>query len=160
MMARMTDDQWMQVAIDEARRGIAAGQTPFGAVIVRGDELVAGAHNVVWRETDATAHAEMTAIRMACRALHSISLSGCRIYTTCEPCPMCLAASHWAGLDELYYGAEIADAKGAGFNELTIPCEKMKELGQSRIKIVSGILSEECRGLFAEWSARPDRRQY
>jgi tRNA(Arg) A34 adenosine deaminase TadA len=156
----MTDTHWMRLAIDAARRGIAAGQTPFGAAIVRGDELVTASHNVVWQETDITAHAEVTAIRLACRSLRSINLSGCRIYTTCEPCPMCLAASHWAGLDQLYYGAEIADAKAAGFNELTISCQQMKELGHSPIKIVSGILPEECRRLFTEWSAQARRQTY
>jgi tRNA(Arg) A34 adenosine deaminase TadA len=156
----MTDTHWMQIAIDAARRGIAIGQTPFGATIVRGDELIAAAHNVVWRDTDITAHAEVTAIRQACQKLNAINLSGCRIYTTCEPCPMCLAASHWAGLDRLYYGAAIADAQAAGFNELTIPCQTMKELGHSNIEIIPGILPEDCRKLFAEWTAHPGRRPY
>lgn len=156
----MTDAQWMQQAINAARRGIANGQTPFGAVIVRGEEVIAEAHNVVWQETDITAHAEMHAIRLACRRMNSVRLCGCRIYTTCEPCPMCLAACHWAGLEKLYYGATIGDAKSASFNELTISSTRMKELGQSKIEIVSGIETKECRNLFAEWSASPRRRAY
>ncbi|MGH7213163.1 MAG: nucleoside deaminase, partial [Tepidisphaeraceae bacterium] len=120
------DSHWMRIAIDACRRGIESGQSPFGAAIVRGDELVVAAHNAVWQTTDITAHAEVTAIRQACATLKTIDLSGCRIYSTTEPCPMCFAASHWARLDKIYYGASIADAQMSGFSELTISNDHMK----------------------------------
>ena len=96
----MTDEHWMRLAIEKCREGIALGQSPFGAVIVRGDELVVAAHNVIWQSTDITAHAEVNAIRLACRKLNQVELRGCRIYSTTEPCPMCFSACHWAKLDQ------------------------------------------------------------
>lgn len=150
----------MRLAIAKAREGIGAGQTPFGACIVRGDEAVALAHNVVLRTTDITAHAEITAIREACRALGTIDLRRCVIYSTCEPCPMCFAACHWANVDRIVYGAAIADAAAAGFRELSIPNTEMKRIGGSRVEIVPGVLRDDAARLFEEWMRRPDRRTY
>jgi len=155
----MPDEDWMRVAIDSARKGIAAGQTPFGAAIVRGDQLIA-AHNVVWQTTDSTAHAEITAIRQACRQVNGIDLTGCTIYSTCEPCPMCFSACHWAKLDRIVYGASIADAAKAGFNELPVSNDQLKSLGGSVIQITPGVLAEECRELFAAWMRFTKRRGY
>ncbi|MBI2301065.1 MAG: nucleoside deaminase [Armatimonadetes bacterium] len=90
----MDDAAGMRLAIEVCRRGIAAGNSPFGAAVVRGDEVVAVAHNTVIPTLDSTAHAEVNAIRLACQAVQDISLAGCTLYSTCEPCPMCLAASH------------------------------------------------------------------
>lgn len=156
----MPHDTWMRLAIDEARRGIASGQTPFGAVIVRADAIVARAHNQVWADTDPTAHAEVLALRRAALALRSIDLSGCRIYTTCEPCPMCSAAIHWAHVDEVYAGATIADAAAAGFAELSLPAADLYRLGASSVRIGTRVLPDECAGLFHEWLDRADRRAY
>ena len=153
-------EHWMRLAIARAREGIAAGQTPFGACIVRGDEPVAVAHNVVLRTTDITAHAEVTAVRDACRALATIDLGGCVIYSTCEPCPMCFAACHWANLDRIVYGASIADAAAAGFRELSIPNARMKQLGGSRIEVVPDFLRDESVQVFREWIQIPGRRAY
>ena len=150
----------MRLAIEKAKAGVAAGQTPFGAVIVRGDEAVAVAHNVVLATTDITAHAEVTAVREACRALGTIDLGGCTIYSTCEPCPMCFSACHWANLDRIVYGASIADAAACGFRELSISNADMKRLGGSRIDIEPGRLRDEAVELFREWMRRPDRRVY
>jgi tRNA(Arg) A34 adenosine deaminase TadA len=156
----MSDDYWMRVAIESARQGIAAGQTPFGAAIVRGDQLVIAAHNVVWQTTDSTAHAEVTAIREACRQINGIDLAGCTIYSTCEPCPMCFSACHWAKLDRIVYGASIADAAKAGFNELPVSNDQLKSLGGSVIRITAGVLRQECRELFSEWMRSGTRRGY
>ena len=150
----------MRVAIARAREGVAAGQTPFGACIVRGDEAVAVAHNVVLRTTDITAHAEVAAIREACAALKTIDLGGCVIYSTCEPCPMCFSACHWARISRLVYGASIADARRAGFNELAISNQQMKRLGGSGLVIVGGVLRDENAALFEEWLKQPERRLY
>ena len=150
----------MRKAIETARRGISQGQTPFGACIVSGDDLVSSAHNSVFAMQDITAHAEILAIREACRRLGTIHLNGCRIYSTCEPCPMCFAACHWAGLDHLYFGAAIEDAQGAGFRELTLSHQTMKTLGGSPIGVTPGFEREACLDLFREWAARPDKKTY
>lgn len=144
----------MELAIEKARAGIAAGQSPFGACIVRGRDVVSCEHNVVWQSTDSTAHAEVHAIRAACAKLGSIDLSGCTIYSTCEPCPMCFGACHWAHLSRVVYGASIADAAAIGFRELSIPNETMKELGGSPLQLTGGFMAAECRALFSEWKQR------
>lgn len=156
----MTDSDFMRIVLESAAAGVAAGQTPFGACIVRGDEVIACAHNTVWASTDATAHAEINAIRAACRTLNAIDLAGCTIYTTCEPCPMCFAACHWAHLDRIVYGAGIADAQAAGFRELTIPAEEMKARGGSPILLTPGVLREKCAAVMRVWSERKDKRTY
>lgn len=148
------------MAIDAARRGLAAGQTPFGAAIVRGNELILAAHNVVWHTTDITAHAETHAVQLACAKLGSIDLSGCRIYSTCEPCPMCFSACHWAKLDRIIYGADIADAKAAGFNELTVSNDLLKREGGSPVELTPHILRDQCRQLFADWIAHRAHQTY
>jgi tRNA(Arg) A34 adenosine deaminase TadA len=153
-------EHWMRLAIARAREGVAAGQTPFGACIVRGDDAVAVAHNVVLATTDITAHAEVTAIREACRALRTIDLRGCVIYSTCEPCPMCFSACHWANLDRILYGASIADAARCGFRELSVSNADMKRLGGSGVEIEPDLLREEAVTLFKDWMLVPGRRTY
>src|SRR5262245_39005406 len=124
----MTDEDAMRLAIAACRRGIAAGQSPFGSVILGPDgQVVAEGYNTVWADTDPTAHAEVNTIRLAAGALGRIELSGCTLYSTCEPCPMCLASSHWAALDRVVFGALITDATAAGFREMPIPAERMAE---------------------------------
>lgn len=148
-----SDEHWMTLAIETARRGIAAGQSPFGAVIVKGNDLVAATHNIVWRTTDPTAHAEVTCIREAAKSLNTISLAGCRMYTTTEPCPMCASAIHWSGLDSVAWGATIADADLAGFRELIMPCQRLLSEGGSTVKTYPGLLNSQCAALFQEWLA-------
>jgi tRNA(Arg) A34 adenosine deaminase TadA len=156
----MQDETFMRLAIDACRRGIAAGQTPFGACIVRGSEIIVATHNHVWINTDITAHAEVCALRDACRRLKSIKLDGCTIYSTTEPCPMCFSAIHWAGMDRIVFGASIVDAKEAGFSELALSNEHMKAVGGSPVMVVQGVLRGECMALFEEWRKRPDSRVY
>lgn len=141
----------MKLAIEKAKEGVVAGQTPFGACIVKNDNVISCAHNVVWETTDITAHAEIHAIRLACEVLGSINLSGCIIYSTCEPCPMCFSAIHWARIDKIVYGASIADAAQAGFHELDISNQEMKIAGNSAVEVVEGVLKKECSALFDFW---------
>lgn len=141
----------MQLAIAAARRSITKGQSPFAAVIVRKGEIVADTHNHVRLSTDPTAHAEVMAIRDACRAMKTIDLSGCEMYTTCEPCPMCASAIHWARLDAVHFGATIADAAKAGFNELHVPIGTLYSTGGSTVRVISNVMQRECAGLFDEW---------
>src|SRR4051794_28877836 len=156
----MTDEEYMRLAIQKARDGIAADQSPFGACIVRDGQILACEHNVVWRTTDATAHAEVTAIRAACRAAKDIKLTGATLYSTTEPCPMCFAAIHWAGISRVVYGATIADAERAGFGELTISNIEMKRIGGSPVQVSPPLLSAEAVKLFEEWLANPRHRTY
>lgn len=160
MNTNRTDEEFMRLAIEKVREGIAAGQTPFGAVIVRDSQVVVAAHNTVWRDCDSTAHGEINAIRQAAHALNSIDLSGCTMYTTTEPCPMCLAASHWAKIDRVLYGATIADAAAAGFHELRVPAKMMVEVGGSPLRVEVGPLRDECRALFDLWKKTGLSRPY
>jgi tRNA(Arg) A34 adenosine deaminase TadA len=142
----------MRLAIAKAREGVLAGQTPFGACIVRDGEVLSLCHNEVWASTDSTAHAEILAIREACRVAGQVDLSGGVIYSSCEPCPMCFSACHWARLDKIYFGTAIQDARQLGFNEMPISNQKMKELGVSKIEIESGLLRSEAEALFQLWA--------
>lgn len=153
-------NRYMQKAVAKARQGIVAGQTPFGACIVREETVVACAHNQVWETTDITAHAEVQAIRLACQKLSTVDLSGSVIYSTCEPCPMCFSACHWAKIDTIVYGAQIADAQSAGFNELSISNQEMKERGKSPVQVVSGLLEDECVELFNVWAKQSKAQKY
>lgn len=159
-MSLRSDEQFMRLAIRKAREGIERGQTPFGACIVKDGVVLSCAHNVVWETMDITAHAEVHAIRKACERGGTIDLSGCVIYSTCEPCPMCFAACHWAKISTIVYGARIEDAQRAGFNELVITNRQMKALGRSPIDIVADVLREESVKLFKDWARRPDGRAY
>ena len=144
----------MRLAIEAAKRGIEAKQSPFGCAIAKGDEVVVACHNVVWQTTDITAHAEVTALREACQKTGQILLEDFVVATTCEPCPMCTAALHWARAKTVYYGATIADAADAGFNELTVDAATLLRNGGSQVELKDGILRDECRGLFRLWLSR------
>ncbi len=156
----MTDEKFMRLAMEKAREGIRNGQTPFGACIVKNQEVIACVHNVVWHTTDITAHAEVHAIREACKKLGTIDLSGATIYSTCEPCPMCFSACHWARISRIVFGARIEDAQHAGFNELSISNQIMKKFGNSPVEIVADFLRQENQALFEEWLKAPNHRGY
>ena len=156
----MSHEERMRAAIDIARRGIASGQTPFGAALYDGDKLISAAHNRVWDLTDITAHAEILAIRQACAKLGTIDLSHLTLYSTCEPCPMCFAASHWARIGCIVYGADIDDAQRAGFNELPLSNEELVRFEEVPTQLIPHVLREECAALFDEWSLRSGSSAY
>jgi tRNA(Arg) A34 adenosine deaminase TadA len=156
----ISPDDLMRLAIETCRHGLARGQSPFGCAIAIGDRVVSREHNTVVLTTDITAHAEINAIRAANRAIGSIFLEGAIVATTCEPCPMCMAALHWARVESVYYGATIADASAAEFNELQFPAASLLRAGGSRVRLTAGTLAEECRQLFAEWASDPQHRAY
>jgi tRNA(Arg) A34 adenosine deaminase TadA len=156
----MEPESLMQLAIDACRQGLAAGQSPFGCAIAGKGEVLSATHNTVLQTTDITAHAEVNALRAACRHTGQILLEGAIVATTCEPCPMCMAALHWARVDTVYYGASIADAAAAGFNELQLPAAELLRIGRSPLKLIPGVLTEECKQLFAEWNANPNKTTY
>jgi tRNA(Arg) A34 adenosine deaminase TadA len=150
----------MRLAIDAARRGMTLGQSPFGCAISLAGTVVAVTHNHVLASTDITAHAEVTALREACRKTGKIHLEGAFVASTCEPCPMCMSALHWARVERVFYGAAIGDAAEVGFNELRVPAADIVRIGGSDVTLVPGILVEECRALFSEWRRSPDFRTY
>jgi tRNA(Arg) A34 adenosine deaminase TadA len=156
----MNDTDYMREAIQIARQGIRDGQTPFGAVVVKDGQVIAATHNVVWRDCDPTAHAEVHCIRVAARKLKTIFLNGCVMYSTCEPCPMCLSAIHWSKIDRVVYGATIADASAAGFHVLFVDACLLAEMGKSSLKVESGPLREECAALFDEWKKAGHAKVY
>lgn len=156
----MNDLEAMKHAIEVCKTGLSLGQSPFGASIVKNGILVSARHNTVRCDRDPTAHAEVNAIRSASKALGTFDLSGCILYSTCEPCPMCLAATHWSRVDRLVFGASIEDARSAGFREMPISAETMVRLGESPLKVEGGLLEAECRALFKEWKRSPDPQAY
>ncbi len=151
---------FMEFAINKAKEGIEKGQTPFGACIVKGGNIISCEHNNVWNNMDITAHAEINAIRKACEKLGTIDLCGCTIYSTCEPCPMCFSACHWAKISTVVYGASIKDAKEAGFNELCISTQRIKDLGDSQVKIIKNSQEEDCLELFSLWKKKKNNTAY
>lgn len=154
------EPRFMFRAICEARKNLVrADGGPFGACIVKDGLVVAVARNTVLKN-DATCHAEVNAIRKASKKLGTHDLSGCEIYSTTEPCPMCFGAIHWARIGVIYYGTGIHDAARAGFNELRLSNAQMKVLGRSKVRIVPDFLREECLDLFQAWTALPAQTLY
>ncbi len=153
-------DKLMRLAICEAEKGIAEGQSPFGCAISLNGKVIAAAHNRVIADTDTTAHAEINAIRAACQQTGNIHFTGAIVATTCEPCPMCMAALHWARVRQVYYGATIADADAAGFNELTLSAKSLLQQGGSTIELIHGPLESECKALFKHWASNANHCCY
>lgn len=156
----MRDEEFMQIALRKAAEGVARGQTPFGAALVKDGAVVSCEHNRVWSSTDITAHAEILALREACRTLSSVTLENCTMYSTCEPCPMCFSACHWARVSRIVFGARIEDAKGYGFRELSVSTAQLKALGHCAAGITADCLRDESLLLFEQWRARGDHRAY
>lgn len=151
-------NQWMQIAYNEATTGMLANEGgPFGAVIIKDDKLIASSHNEVLKTKDSTAHAEMIAIRKACRKLDSFDLSGCVLYTTCLPCPMCLGAIFWARITTVYYGATEDDAAHGGFDDKRF-YEMMR--GENQDLTLHQIDHKENAELFDKWLQKSNREIY
>ena len=150
----------MQRAIALATENVVSGAGgPFGAVVVRDGEIIASGVNMVTSANDPTAHAEVVAIRAACQALGSFQLSGCVVYTSCEPCPMCLAALYWSRCDAIFYGNSAADAAAAGFDDSFLYDEVKRPLDQRTIPIVR-LLADQAIESFNTWCAQPDKIEY
>jgi guanine deaminase len=132
---------------------------PFGAVIACDGTIIATGYNQVTSANDPTAHAEVMAIREACKALGSFSLAGCEIYTSCEPCPMCLGAIYWARLDRVYYANTRTDAAAIGFDDARIYQEFLAAIESRSVPLIR-IGAEEAKLVFEEWLAKPDKIPY
>ena len=150
----------MKIAIEEALNGMNCNEGgPFGAVIVRNGEIISRAHNEVVNTNDPTAHAEVTALRKASKILGRFDLSDCEIYSSCEPCPMCFAAIHWAKIKKLYYGSTRADAANIDFDDQYIYDVIKGTASELQVEVLQ-IDREECLEPFVEWKTKMDRVQY
>jgi tRNA(Arg) A34 adenosine deaminase TadA len=156
----MLDSEFMQRAIALALENVQSGLGgPFGALVVKDRKVIAEAANQVTSTDDPTAHAEMLAIREACKKLGTFQLAGCEIYASCEPCPMCLGAIYWSRLDRIYFAASAADAAKAGFDDSFIYHEISKPRAQLKIPMVQW-MREEARKPFHAWEQKPDKISY
>ncbi|WP_295073983.1 nucleoside deaminase [Ruminococcus sp.] len=146
-------DKFMKIAIDEARTGITAGHGgPFGCVIVKEGKVVGRGHNEVIKQNDPTCHGEVMAIRDACKNLGTYDLSGCELYTTAEPCPMCRGAVMWSNIRKVYFGCNIADTDSIGFRD--------KVFYESDEDISEELEREKCLEVFEEYRAINDKKSY
>lgn len=152
-------NKFMLMAIKEAKKGIQKGHGgPFGAVIVKDGVVVGRGHNQVIKNNDPTCHGEIMAIHKACKKLGTFDLSGCEIYTTGEPCPMCLSAILWANIDKVYYGCNIDDTKEIGFRDSDFyEFQKDDEKKQSFIVELD---KESCKKLYEEYKNIKDKVHY
>jgi tRNA(Arg) A34 adenosine deaminase TadA len=157
---KQTDDGFMQEALRLARQGIAQGHGgPFGAVVVRAGEIVGRGWNQVVLQQDPTAHAEILAIRDACRGLGRFHLEDAVLYTSCEPCPMCLSAAYWARLPTLVYAADAGDAAAIGFDDRRIKRFLCQPLAKGKIQVRRS-LQQEAREILRQWQQDPNRVRY
>ena len=154
------NQEFMKMAIEFAEYNITNGLGgPFGAVIVKDGVLIAGSANKVIPENDPTAHAEMAAIRLACKKLNTYNLSGCEIYTSCEPCPMCLGAIYWARIDKIYYANTKVDAAEIGFDDYFIYEEMNCEMPNRKIPCEQ-LLRDEAQKAFKNWHTSAVKKIY
>lgn len=153
------DAKYMQMAIDLSIENVDNGGGPFGAVIVRDGEVLATGVNRVVPENDPTAHAEVSAIRQACHQLENFNLEGCTIYSSCEPCPMCLSAIYWAGIKRLCYGNTKADAKAIDFDDSFIYDQLDLDYDKRSIKC-EHFMRDTAQKAFRKWSEKSDKIPY
>ena len=153
-------ERFMRRAIELAQRGVDDGLGgPFGCVIVRNGEIVGEGCNEVTSTNDPTAHAEVVAVREACRNLNSFQLTGCDVYTSCEPCPMCLGAIYWARPARIFVAGTREDAAAAGFDDELFYSEIEKPNDDRQLKMES-LLREESQKVFESWLQKPDKVEY
>lgn len=159
-IAVQANPQFMRLAIQLATDNVASGKGgPFGAVVVKDGRVIAAEPNTVTSTNDPTAHAEVNAIRAACKALESFQLDGCDVYTSCEPCPMCLAALYWSRCRAVFYGNTKDDAAAAGFDDSFLYDEVKREPGERRLPF-ERLLGEEAITSFEAWSRSNERIDY
>jgi tRNA(Arg) A34 adenosine deaminase TadA len=159
-MPGQPNPEFLRRAIALATRNVlTATGGPFGAVVVRDGKIIGEGANSVTSTNDPTAHAEVNAIRAAAKSLGTFSLTGCALYTSCEPCPMCLAAANWARLDAVYHGASAADAARAGFDDAFLYDELRKDASERKLSSTQ-LLADEAWASFAAWIAAPNKVEY
>jgi tRNA(Arg) A34 adenosine deaminase TadA len=159
-MEMQEHEKFMRMAIELSEHNVKQGVGgPFGAVIVKDGMVVARSANMVVPQNDPTAHAEISAIRLACQELGTYNLQGCVIYTSCEPCPMCLGAIYWAHIDTIYYGNTKTDAAAIGFDDHFIYQELERPVHQRKLQIVQ-LLHNEALPVFQLWKSSGSKIGY
>jgi tRNA(Arg) A34 adenosine deaminase TadA len=159
-MTPQPNPEFLRRAIALATRNVLTSTGgPFGAVVVREGKIVGEGANSATATNDPTAHAEVNAIRAAAKTLRTFTLAGCELYTSCEPCPMCLAAAYWARLDAVYFGASAADAARAGFDDAFLYAELRKDASDRKLSSTQ-LLADEAWASFAAWIASPNKVEY
>lgn len=153
------DIKFMRKAIALSEKSVQNGGGPFGAVIVKDNKIVAQGSNCVTLNNDPTAHAEVSTIRKACKKLNTFDLSGCIIYTSCEPCPMCLSAIYWARIEKIYFGCTKTDAKNIGFDDSFI-YDEIALKPEKRSIPSKNILQDEAISAFRMWTEKEDKTEY
>jgi guanine deaminase len=155
----MPQNTFMERAIALALENVRSGGGPFGALIVKDGKILSEAANCVTVENDPTAHAEMAAIRLACKKLGNFNLTGCELYSSCEPCPMCMGAVYWARLARVYFAGTDADAAKAGFDDSFIYQELQRPHLHRKIPMIP-LMREESLAAFRAWEQKPDKTNY
>lgn len=155
----LEDEKFMQMAIDLSLQNVDNGGGPFGAVIVRDNEVIATGVNRVVSNCDPTAHAEVNAIRSACQKLDTFKLEGCTVYSSCEPCPMCLSALYWAGVARICYGNTKEDAKAINFDDSFI-YDQLKLDYQDRSIKCDHFMRRQAIKAFEHWAEKEDKTPY
>lgn len=155
----MQKEQFMQEAIDLSKQSVKEGGGPFGALIAKGDKIIAKAYNSVTLTNDPTAHAEVNAIRQACHTMGTFSLKGCVLYSSCEPCPMCLGAAYWAGIEKIYFGNSRTEAKAVNFDDSFI-YDQIPLNPQNRTIPSEQLLACEAIEAFHMWQEKEDKVEY
>ncbi len=159
-MSSLPNPEFLRRAIALATQNVVTGKGgPFAAVIVHAGQVVGEGANSVTATHDPTAHGEVNAIRAACKALGAFSLAGCELYTSCEPCPMCLAAAYWARLDAVYFGCSAADAARAGFDDAFLYAEFLKNPKDRELPSIQ-LLGDEAWASFAAWIESTNKIEY
>ncbi len=149
----------MKRAIELSVQNVNKGGGPFGSVIVKDNQIIAEGSNKVTPTNDPTAHGEIVAIREACKKINDFSLKGCELYSTCEPCPMCLSAIYWARIEKIYYANTREDARKIDFDDSLIYSELNKNINERRIPMVQ-IMRSEAMTAFDLWSKKTDKVKY
>ena len=152
-------NEFMKRAIELSIKSVNNGGGPFGSVIVKGDKIIAEGSNKVTSNNDPTAHGEIVAIREACKKLNNFSLNGSELYSTCEPCPMCLSAIYWARIDKIYYANTREDARKIDFDDSLIYTELKKNIDKRKIPMIQ-ILRNEAFKAFELWDKKKDKVKY
>ncbi|MCK4919555.1 MAG: nucleoside deaminase [Bacteroidales bacterium] len=153
------DKKLLKQAIELAKANVEDGGGPFGAIIVKEGVIISSAANKVTQKNDPTAHAEVLAIRQAAEKLGTWNLEGCELYTSCEPCPMCMGAVYWAHLDKVYYASGHEDARKAGFDDSEIYSEMKKDVKDRKLSMHQEMRAEGNEA-FAKWMEKVDREEY
>jgi len=152
-------NEFMKRAIELSINSVENGGGPFGSVIVKDNKIIAEGSNRVTSNNDPTAHGEIVAIREACKKLNNFSLSQCELYSTCEPCPMCLSAIYWARIDKIYYANTRKDAQKIDFDDSLIYTELKKDIDNRKISMIQ-IMRNEALKAFELWDKKKDKVKY